>query len=65
MNAFIFHKLFRVSNASNKQFNSGEIFKFTFGDSGRLHFISGYLPDLVRLPIITAVCIYTIYGSLG
>jgi UTP-glucose-1-phosphate uridylyltransferase len=44
LKALIYKKQLKMSNATNKQFKTGEIINFVQSDASKLYFLSGFLP---------------------
>ena len=65
LKALIYKKQLKMSNATNKQFKTGEIINFVQSDAGMLYFLSGFLPVIATIPIILTFCICALFYKLG
>ena len=62
---FIFEKTFRMSNACNKDYSSGEIMSLIHRDSGRVWSFVWDLNDFLEIPFEFIVSAYYLYTNLG
>lgn len=65
MKSLIYHKLFKISPATNKSFSQGEIVNFLEVDAERLPDLSYYLPSIFRFPVLLVACSYFLFYFLG
>lgn len=63
--AFIYKKYSRVSPATNKDFNSGQIVNFVQVDAQRLFWISYQISNVVQLPLIFVVSFAASFYMFG
>ena len=61
----LFAKTFRMSNASNKDYSSGEIMGLIHRDAGRVWTFVWELGDIVQTPFELAVSAYFLWTNLG
>lgn len=72
MRALIYTKGFKLSNATNKKFNQGDVINFFEIDADKIDNLSSAFPDVARLPIILIYALimiafyfkWTIYGAI-
>lgn len=61
----IYRKQFKISLATNKLFNSGEIVNFIQTDAQKLYMLASNLPMVASLPFMLIFCITTLFIELG
>ena len=63
--SLIYKKSLKVSNATNKKFQLGEIINFVQVDAGKLMMISENIASVLKLPVLIGVCVITLFYFLG
>ena len=65
LKTILFRKNFRMSEATNKDFSSGEINSIIMGETGRVWQFVWSMSDYFEVPLEIALGVYYIYNSVG
>ena len=61
----IYKKQLRVSSATNKLFNQGEVVTFVQVDAQKMNMLSACIPSVAMLPITLIVCFVALFWYLS
>ena len=63
--SMIYTKILRLSPATNKRFNKGDIISFTQIDANKVTFVFDTFPDVIKIPIKILFLIISLYMFIG
>ena len=63
--SMIYSKILRMSPATNKRFNKGDIISFTQIDANKVTFVFDTFPDVIKIPVKILFLIISLYMFIG
>lgn len=65
VNGFVYKKIFKFSNSTNKNLKKGDINNLSDVDTERVYRLIYIIPQVINIPLAILMCTFTLYTIVG